>query len=98
MTEGTNPNQHKMTWQLYNDVAQISTHIEDEVRALIVELAGLDESSETLGEAIAALKHLEVITEHLNQVSENLKPKPSLSEVLANLNEQMGVSIKKPNS
>jgi hypothetical protein len=80
---------------LFNEVAQISAYIEDQIRALISELVGLDECSNTFAEAIAALKHLEAITAHLKEVSDNLKPQPSLIEVLANINERTGVSIKR---
>lgn len=94
-TKDKSPEQPLQMWQLFEEVARISAQIEDGVRALIVELAGLDECSDTFAEAIAALKHLEAITKHLNAVGDDLKPKPSLNEVLFSLNERLGVPIVK---
>ncbi len=72
-------------WQRFQEAAQISSQVEDEVRSLINELANLGEPAETFGQAVTALKSLELITQRLEDVSENLKPKPTLKEVSENL-------------
>lgn len=95
VTINASPEQPAPPWQLYEEVAKTSTDIQDDVRALIIDLAELGEGSQTFGDAISALKHLEVVTEYLTTASEDLKPEPSLNEVLANINKRMGASVKK---
>jgi hypothetical protein len=51
----------------------------------MVELADLGEQSDTFADAVAALKHLENVTEALENKAINLKPQPSITEVSENL-------------